>query len=82
MQSYIEKVAQYLAVVYITERLLRQLKMHTFAAINLCRICFHYTQLVSRQSFFKYEDDTARTYLQPHYCNGVFRNVYLSARQH
>ena len=26
--------------------------------------------------------DTARTYLQPHYGNGVFGNVYLSAGQH
>ena len=25
---------------------------------------------------------TARTYLQPHYGNGVFSNVYLSAGQH
>ena len=24
----------------------------------------------------------ARTYLQPHYCNGVFGKVYLSAAQH
>jgi hypothetical protein len=24
----------------------------------------------------------ARTYLQPHYGNGVFGNVYLSAGQH
>ena len=24
----------------------------------------------------------AQTYLQPHYCNGVFNNVYLSAGQH
>ena len=27
-------------------------------------------------------DDLARTYLQPHYGNGVFGNVYLSAGQH
>ena len=26
--------------------------------------------------------DHARTYLQPHYGNGVFGNVYLSAGQH
>ena len=28
------------------------------------------------------EKDCARTYLQPHYGNGVFGNVYLSAGQH
>ena len=33
----------------------------------------------SSQYFFKY---LARTYLQPHYGNGVFDNVYLSAGQH
>ena len=25
---------------------------------------------------------TAQTYVQPHYVNGVFRNVYLSAEEH
>ena len=29
-----------------------------------------------------YDGDKARTYLQPHYGNGVFNNVYLSAGQH
>ena len=32
---------------------------------------------ISRQ-----QRDMARTYLQPHYGNGVFGNVYLSAGQH
>ena len=28
------------------------------------------------------QQESARTYLQPHYSNGGFGNVYLSAEQH
>ena len=49
--------------------------------------------LVNYQSFIKVKFEEisckgaakgiyARTYLQPHYSNGVFGNVYLSAGQH
>ena len=36
----------------------------------------------SWNQFSTLEKVNARTYLQPHYGNGVFRNVYLSAGQH
>ena len=36
-----------------------------------------------KRSQIKQQLDTfARTYLQPHYSNGVFDNVYLLAEQH
>ena len=50
MQSYIEKVAQYLAANSGCLHLWKTtetVKNAHICAINLCRICFHYTRLVS-----------------------------------
>jgi hypothetical protein len=41
-----------------------------------------FLQVCSKEKQVLIYIDQARTYLQPHYGNGVFGNVYLSAGQH
>ena len=53
----------------------------TESSLDNLSICFSTNNCTSRLFDCFVSELSARTYLQPHYRNGVFGNVYLSAGQ-
>ena len=85
IEKMLEGLGLTLHLLRMQARTLPKIYIHLFLAdISSPNMKFRFQKKISKLNkiFQLTKSDIARTYLQPHYGDGIFGNVYLSAGQH